>query len=108
MPKHGVTEFLQVFESDKSIFFDIETDLMITLDGGGNVRRVNPAFERVLGYTERDVMGISLVTIISMRDIEIYAPLFVFLKKGGGLVTCQVVAWRTRNSQHYAIFRKVS
>ncbi len=107
MAKHGVTEFLEVFESDKSIFFDLETDLLLTLDDGGNIIDVNPAFEKILGYTERDVIGQSLIILISMKDLDATKQ-FHFLKRGGGEVLYRVEAWRNRNHWHYAIFRRVA
>jgi PAS domain S-box-containing protein len=104
--KHGVTEFLEVFESDKSIFFDIETDLLVTLDEGGNILRVNPAFTRILGFSETDVMNQSLILFLSIPSLHLDTPQITFLKKGGGEVNCRIVAWKYKHHQHYAIFRR--
>ena len=48
MAKHGVTEFLHIFEDVATTFFDLETDLLIVLDTQGGIERVNPAWESVL------------------------------------------------------------
>ncbi len=104
--KHGVTEFLEVFESDRSVFYDIETDLLVTLNEGGDIIGVNPAFERVLGYREADVIDKSLILILSMPIASWNTPQIRFLKRGGGEVICQIVAWRYKWHQHYAIFRR--
>ena len=106
-PRRGVTEFLEVFDSDKSIFFDIETDLLITLDDGGNIVRVNPAFERMLGYRECEVIDKSLILILDLQTMRQGEQKFNFLKRGGGEVACRIVAWKYKNRQHYAIFRRV-
>jgi PAS domain S-box-containing protein len=107
-PQHGVTEFLSVFDSDRSIYYDIETDLFITLDEGGNIRGVNPAFERVLGYREQDVIDKSLILFIDLQTMKQGVQRFNFLKRGGGDVVCQIVAWKYKHQQHYAIFRRCS
>ena len=108
MAKHGVTEFLDVFQSDGTIFFDVETDLLVKLDGGGNIMRVNPAFEKELGYSERDVIGKNLIEIAAMRDLDKLDPkAFRLLHKGGGEVIVRVEAWKYHRYCHYAIFRKI-
>lgn len=104
--RRGVTDFLSVFESDKSIFFDIETDLLITLDDGGNINAINPAFERVLGYKRNDVIGRSLILYISMQSLNASPPRLCFLVRGGGEIVFSIAAWKYRNHQHYIIFRR--
>lgn len=106
--KRGVTDFLEVFEGDSTIFFDIETDILVKLDGGGNILRVNPAFERVLGYSERDVIGKSLIEISAMHDLDQLDPkAFRLLRKNGGEVIVKVEKWKYHKYCHYAIFRRV-
>lgn len=108
MSKHGVTEWLQVFEDDRSIFFDLETDLLVAMDEGGNISDVNPAFEKVLGYSKSDVMGKSLIMFIASEDLSKTAPLLCFLRRGGGQVICQIIKWSYKKYHHYAIFRIVT
>lgn len=105
-PRRGVTDFLSVFQSDGSIFFDVETDLLIKLDGGGNIMRVNPAFEKTLGYSEFDVIGKNLIEIAAMRDLSKLDPkAFRLLKKGGGELIVKVETWKYHNYCHYAVLR---
>ena len=68
MAKHGVTDFLRIFEDVGTTFFDIETDLLVTLDEQGNISRTNPAFQRVLGYHEADVFGVALIRLVNVDD----------------------------------------
>lgn len=89
------------------MFFDLETDLLVTLDEGGNILRVNPAFEKVLGYREAEVIDKSLILILSLPILDWKTPQIRFLKRGGGEVVCKIVAWKYKNKQHYAIFRRV-
>lgn len=103
--KHGVTEFLSIFQGTGATFSDLEPDLLVVLDRNGAIKWVNPAFEKATGYTEYESIGRSLSFCISMTDLENMSPRFHFLKKGGGTVKCETVAWRYRNQQHYAIFR---
>jgi PAS domain S-box-containing protein len=106
--RRGVTDFLSVFQSDGAVFFDLETDILVKLNEYGNIVRVNPAFEKILGYSELEVIGKSLIEIASMRDLDQIDPKALrLLRKGGGEVVVKVEDWRYRKPYHYAIFRRI-
>jgi PAS domain S-box-containing protein len=103
MPKHGVTEFLATFQDVGTTFFDIERDLLIVLDHDGNVERVNPAFEKVLGRTESEVLGQAIIRLVVMEDWAQFmhsfdyitrAATFRLLHRDAGLVNVRLIAYR--------------
>lgn len=92
--RRGVTEFLQVFQSDSQIFFDAETDLLICLDDHGAILRVNPAFETCLGYTESSVLGKPITALMFADDMHSTTNMPRLLHYGGGLVTVTMIDYR--------------
>lgn len=115
MAKHGVTEFLQTFQDVGITFFDLETDLLVMLDDRGNIARVNPAWERVTGYAESDVIGHGIVQFVSIDDLAVFmrsfsekhSKPFRLLHYGGGVVVCRLVAARFRAGRGYLVLRTV-
>lgn len=74
--RRGVTEYLQVFSDWRISAFDRETDLIIGLDGDGNIAVVNPAFQKVLGYREANVLHKPIVHFVSIRDLSKFIRIF--------------------------------
>jgi PAS domain S-box-containing protein len=114
--KRGVTEFLQVFQDVGATFFDLETDVLVVLDDRGNIERTNPAFARVLGYTEHDVFGCGLVQFVTVDDLAKFIKAFNWvprpesfrmLHRGGGVINMKLVAARFRNRKGYLVLRQV-
>lgn len=107
--RRGVTEFLTVFTGDTQIFFDAETDILIALDSNGCFIRVNPAFEKYLGYTESSVLGKPITMIMSPQQPNGNIHL---LHYGGGLVTATLIDYRykvTDNGKRwYLILRPIA
>ncbi len=112
--RHGVTEFLQVFEDFGQQFFSLETDMLVMLDRNGNICRVNPAFETLTGYAESDVLGHGVTHFVDLNDLGKFLNAFTAVKpspfrmlhKGGGLVTMRLVSWRHRANKSYIILRR--
>ncbi len=120
MAKHGVTEFLSVFNDVGIIFFDIESDLLVVLDEQGNIDRVNQAFERVLSLAEPDVLGESIIKLILIDDWSKFLNSFDDLKRGkafhllhkdAGLIKVQLVSYRFKRTdlgqRGYLVLRPV-
>lgn len=74
--RRGVTEYLVAFSDDGLMAFDLETDLIIGLDKDGYIRRVNPAFEKTLGYRESHVIGTPVVQYVSIEDMALFVRIF--------------------------------
>ena len=111
MAQHGVTEFLRTFSGDNQIFFDQELDLLIVLDANGNIKRVNPAFERVLGRAEAEVLGVPIVGLVhladmakSMHSFSLIKSVYPFrlLKKGSGAVLVELLAFKFKRMENDA------
>ena len=113
--RHGVTDFLVIFQDVASTFFDLETDLLVTLDEDGNISRVNPAFQKLLGYHEADVFGLALIRLVDVNDwakfIKAFnsheAQPFRLLCSVSGEITVRLIAARFRNGKGYLVLRKV-
>lgn len=111
--RRGVTEFLRAFEDIGTTFFDIETDLLLVLDEQGNIRRTNPAFTRVTGYTEAEALGKGLFRFVCVDDWAVFLRSFTspspaivrILHKESGMIRVQLIAYRFKSSQGYLAFR---
>jgi PAS domain S-box-containing protein len=105
--KHGVTDFLRVFEDVGTTFFDLERDLLVTLDEVGNINRVNPAFEIALGQDEASVLGHELIRYVEPNDLAKFIRSFDtmqkpervrLLKRECGEVIVRLIAYKFRRS----------
>ncbi len=103
--RRGVTQFLKVFEGDSQIFFDAEIDLLIVLDAQGNIKRVNPSFERTLHRPEREVLGLPIVALVHVDDMAKFIRSFSLMTstypfrllcKDAGSVLVDLMAFRFR------------
>lgn len=98
--QRGVTDFLRILESDKSIFSDMETDLWVKLDTHGEICWVNRSFEKRLDRKLIEMIGRPLIVIVYADDIvkfikAFYNPKksepFRLLHKGYGVVTVKLI-----------------
>lgn len=89
----SVTRFLRAFNSYSQKFFEMEPDLEIVLDAQGNIIKVNPAFERALGYAEHEVRGTHIGQLVHtsdtakfIRSFSLVSGVYSFrlLQRGGG------------------------
>lgn len=89
--------------------------MLIVLDDHGDIARVNPAFERVTGYAESDIIGHGIAQFVSIDDLAVFLrsfsekhpPPFRLLHLGGGVVGCRLVAARFRAGRGYLVLRTV-
>jgi PAS domain S-box-containing protein len=85
------------------------------LDEHGNLDRVNPAFERVLGYAESDVIGKGLMHIVRVDDWAAFLRTFTavepapvrLVRKGSGEVGVRMIAFRFKNQRGYLVLRPI-
>ncbi|GAA5179066.1 hypothetical protein GCM10025771_20050 [Niveibacterium umoris] len=57
-------------EKDRDRIFNLSLDVLCTLTLDGHYRRLNPAFERILGYPADDMIGRKLVDLVHPDDLE--------------------------------------
>lgn len=79
----------------------MESDLQIVLDAQGNIVKVNPAFEKALGYQEHEVRGVHISDLVHgsdtakfIRSFSLISGVYSFrlLHRGGGDVEVSMVA----------------
>lgn len=112
--RHGVTEFLGVFQDVATTFFDLESDILIVLDTRGDIERVNPAWEHVTGYTESEVLRNAIIHYVDVDDYAVFIHAFTdphpkpfrMLHKGGGVVGVRLVACRFKQGRGFIVLRK--
>ena len=116
MPKsRGLTTFLHAFEDVGTTFFDIECDLLIVLDEHGNIERVNPAFERLLGRKESEVLGQGMMHLVRIDDWATFLRSFTspdpppvrLLKREQGEIVVRMIAFRFKGQRGFLAFRRM-
>ncbi len=55
---------------DQSVFFDISTDLLCIISTDGHFKRINPAFERALGWKTAELPNQSFFSFIHPDDLN--------------------------------------
>src|SRR5260221_2692287 len=68
--EHQITERHKV-EAERDRLFELSLDLMAVLGSDMNFRRLNPAFENVLGYTEAEMLGKPLTSFVHADDLAV-------------------------------------
>jgi PAS domain S-box-containing protein len=63
-------ESLQVARQELERFFDLDLDLLCIADVEGRFRRVNLAWERILGYAAADLEGQRFIDFVHLDDVE--------------------------------------
>ena len=53
---------------DRDLFFELSNDLLCELDYNGFFKRINPAWQRVLGYTRAEILSKSFIDFIHPDD----------------------------------------
>ncbi len=78
MKKTEPTESSQYFEG----LFGIADSAVVIVDADGNILRVNPAFTKILGYEEHEILGKPFYTTCFksevMQDKSSHFPLYRF------------------------------
>lgn len=114
--RRGVTEYLVAFSDWGITAFDIETDLIIGLDKDGYIKRVNPAFEKTLGYREANIINTMLMQYVSLDDLAVFIRVFFdknrettfrMLHSWTGIVTVRLVDYKfKKNDKGLVILRE--
>src|SRR3954471_8597779 len=95
-------------------FFDLSTDLLCIAGLDGYFKRLNPSFERVLGYSREELMSRPFLEFMHADDVERARDAFIHLATGEGVIEfeCRLVCvdgslrrleWNTRTSPHEGV-----
>jgi len=61
---------LRALEAESARHFNLSLDMISTAGFDGRFKSVNPAFERILGYREEDLVGRSFLDFVHPDDLE--------------------------------------
>ncbi|MGN7398404.1 bifunctional diguanylate cyclase/phosphodiesterase [Cytobacillus praedii] len=64
-----LNESLKVSEQYYESLFNTNTDLVFSTDLNGQIKNVNPAFEKTLGYSKDEIIGKSAMRLIKSEDV---------------------------------------
>ena len=80
-----ITERWQV-EAQSDRFFELSLDPLVVADSGGWFRRVNPAFETMLGYTAEQLLAVPFIELVHPDDVAATLAELATLVGGGTTV----------------------
>jgi PAS domain S-box-containing protein len=84
---------------DLERFFALSIDLLCVADFDGHLTRVNPAFERVLGYTEGELLREPFMSFVHSDDRERTAAVYDSTMGGGEALGFEN-RWRCADGSH--------
>jgi PAS domain S-box-containing protein len=61
---------LKQTQNERDRFFELSIDIMMISDLQGIIRRVNPAWTRILGYSSEEILGRKFVDFVHPDDME--------------------------------------
>jgi PAS domain S-box-containing protein len=73
-------------EEDLARFFQLSLDLLCVAGTDGYFKRINPAFERVLGYSREELLRHSFVEFVHPDDREITLVQLAHLREGRNVI----------------------
>jgi diguanylate cyclase (GGDEF)-like protein/PAS domain S-box-containing protein len=82
-------EDLRSLEAESTRFFNLSHDMICVAGFDGYFKRVNPAFERILGYSQRELVGHPFSEFVHPDDRERTAEEAAAIGTGGGTVQFQ-------------------
>lgn len=108
-------------EQDRDRIFALSLDLLCIVDGQRRLRRVNPAWRRVLGYDEGELLGRDYIELVHPDDVATLLDARELVVERGS-VTGHQSRWRHRHGhyrwldwsssaydgEHYAVGRDVT
>lgn len=80
---------LRSLEAESARFFDLSRDMICIAGFDGYFKRVNPAFERTLGYSHRELLARPFIDLVHPDDRETTGEEAGQLAEGGGTVQFQ-------------------
>ena len=85
-PATESAEFKRIHE-ERNQFFNVTLDMLCIADFTGYFRRLNPSWERILGWTIEELMGKHLLEFVHPEDREVTALESRKLQEGGNTIS---------------------
>jgi diguanylate cyclase (GGDEF)-like protein/PAS domain S-box-containing protein len=82
-------ESLRALEAESARFFDLSRDMICVAGFDGYFKRVNPAFERTLGFSEKELLARPFIEFVHHDDRAKTGEEAAELAEGGGTVQFQ-------------------
>jgi diguanylate cyclase len=92
---------LRALETVTARHFELSQDMICTADFNGYFTRVNPAFERILGYSEADLLGRPFLEFVHPQDRERTEEEAAALAEGAQTVHFQNRYFDKRSEVHW-------
>ncbi len=89
-------------EAERERFFTLSLDMMCIVSAEGTLLRVNPAFERVLGYPPESLVGTRAFDLLHPDDVEVSLVALRQLIEGIPVVNL-VNRWQCRDGSYKSI-----
>lgn len=116
MARHGVTQFLELFNDVGRVFFDLESDLLIVVNEHGEIFDCNPATERELNRAKAEMLSVPFMRFFYDGELldfvqEFYKPrgrCFRMLRRESGEIQVRLIAFRSYRDYGYIVLRRVA
>ena len=93
-----VTEIQRVRE-ERDRFFSLSSDIMCIIGFDRYLKRVNPSFTRLLGYSREELLAVPFTTFIHPDDRAACEQTFTRLMNGDSFQTCEN-RWQAKNGNY--------
>ncbi|NEO88426.1 MAG: PAS domain S-box protein, partial [Spirulina sp. SIO3F2] len=86
---HNITQQRQA-ERERDRFFNLSLDLLFITNSGGELKRLNPAWSKLLGYSPQALLGQSFWHLIHPADLELVLQAQQQLEQGEEIDTLEI------------------
>lgn len=61
-----------ILKSNYRLLFDRISDIILIIEPDGKIRETNPSFERIFGYSQDEIRGLDLLSLVDKEDLPYY------------------------------------
>lgn len=99
----GLVEVVQRMESSPTNVYELSTDLIGIVDTKGRIKRVNQAWEKILGYMQKELIGKTIFCFIHPEDHMISRRAFLRLMHQEGREDSYINRWSDASGEYHYI-----
>lgn len=89
-------------------FFDLSVDMLCIIASDGYFQQINPAFQKILGYSESELITQPMLSFIHPEDQSLTLESIEQLSRGGGITTQFRNRYRCKNNSYKWLQWKVN